>query len=412
MKKNVLFFFTGIAFTITIGMFIASTTEESDDLATDVSTDSHSEVNMDVFYPGTEEIGPNEMRLVALGTGMPTARPKQAASCWLLELGNGDKFLFDVGTGSNERISAMKIPYNYLNKVFLSHLHTDHFGDLDALYISGALAGRQKPPEVWGPSGETKERGTAYAIEHINKALTWDVDGRAGLTDPRGYHLIAHEFDYRKVNAIVYQENGVTIRSIPAIHSLDGPVSFIVEWNGFKFVFGGDTFPNKWFAEHAKNADLAIHECFITVPAMVDKFKFTPQSALAVGTQIHTAPEAFGKMMSIIEPRMAVAYHFFNDYDTQPDINQRVRSTYDGPLSLSTDYMVWNITKDDIKVRMAAIDEDIWPPSATEKPQLPDPNIRIPYSDFINNGRYDMKDVIQPVYDEMNKKYNMNEKQE
>jgi ribonuclease Z len=39
------------------------------------------------------------MRVVALGTGMPSARPKQAAACWLVELGNGDKFLFDLGSG-------------------------------------------------------------------------------------------------------------------------------------------------------------------------------------------------------------------------------------------------------------------------------------------------------------------------
>ena len=61
----------------------------------------------DFYAPNTEDLGPNEMRLIACGTGMPTARPKQAASCWLLELGNGDKFLFDVGTGSNERIAGI-----------------------------------------------------------------------------------------------------------------------------------------------------------------------------------------------------------------------------------------------------------------------------------------------------------------
>jgi ribonuclease Z len=366
----------------------------------------------DFYSPNSEDLAPDEMRLIACGTGMPTARPKQAASCWLLELGNGDKFIFDVGTGSAERIAAMQIPYNFLDKVFLSHLHTDHFGDLDALFVGGALAGRQKPLRVWGPSGETPERGTKYAIEHLRKALTWDLDGRKGLTDPRGYHIEANEFDYTAVNEIVYQENGVTIRSIPAIHALDGPVSFIVEWNGLKFVFGGDTYPNKWFAKYATGADLAIHECFISVPDMIDKFKFTPESALAVGTQIHTAPEAFGKMMSIIKPRMAVAYHFFKDFDTTASINDRIRVTYDGPLSLSEDYMVWNITKDDIRVRMAIVDEDVWPPPATDKPQLPDPSIRIPYSDMIASGRYDMRDVIQPTYDEINQQYGTNEKQE
>jgi ribonuclease Z len=366
----------------------------------------------DFYAPNSEELGPNEMRLIACGTGMPTARPKQAASCWLLELGNGDKFIFDIGTGSAERLAALQIPYNYLDKLFLSHLHTDHFGDLDALFVGGALSGRQKPLRVWGPKGDTPERGTAYALDHLYKALTWDLDGRAGITDPRGYvPFEVTEFDYKGINAIVYQENGVTIRTIPAIHALDGPVSFILDWNGLKFVFGGDTYPNKWFAEYAKDADLAIHECFITVSSLVEKFKFTPQGSLDVGTQVHTAPEAYGKMMSIIKPRMAVAYHFFNDFDTAPDIYKRIRTTYDGPLSLSKDYMVWNITKEEIRVRMAVYDEDVWPPEPSEKPQVPDPTLRIPNSDMIANGKYDMKEVIQPIYDETNKKYGLNVKQ-
>jgi len=367
----------------------------------------------DFYAPNSETLAPDEMRLIACGTGMPTSRPKQAAACWLLELGNGDKFIFDVGTGSAERIAAMQIPYNYLDKVFLSHLHTDHFGDLDALFVGGALSGRQKALRVWGPKGDTPERGTKYALDHLYKALTWDLDGRAGITDPRGYvPFDVTEFDYKDVNAIIYEENGVTIRSIPAIHSLDGPVSFILEWNGLKFVYGGDTYPNKWFAEYAQGADVAIHECFVTVPDMITKFKFTPQGALDVATQVHTAPEAFGKMMSIIKPRMAVAYHFFNDFDTTPDIDKRVRTTYDGPLSLSTDYMVWNITKDNIRVRMAVVDEDVWPPQPSAAPQVPDPSLRIPFSDMISEGKYDMKDVIQPIYDEINEKYGLNEKQE
>jgi ribonuclease Z len=365
----------------------------------------------DFYAPNTEDLDPDEMRLIACGTGMPTARPKQAASCWLLELGNGDKFIFDAGTGSAERIAAMQIPYNYLDKVFLSHLHTDHFGDLDALFVGGALAGRQKPLRVWGPSGETPERGTKYAVERLREALTWDLDGRQGLTDPRGYVLEAHEFDYKGMNAVIYEENGVTIRSFPAIHSLDGPVSFGLEWNGLKFVFGGDTYPNIWYEEYAKDADVAIHECFIPVEDMINKFKFSPQSALAVGTQIHTSPAAFGKMMSLIEPRLAVAYHFFNDYDTVNGIHDGIRQTYDGALSLSEDYMVWNITKDEIRVRMAIVDEDVWPPPATMKPQVPDKSTRVPYSDLIMSGKYDMKAIDQPTYDAINKKYGTNETQ-
>jgi hypothetical protein len=82
---------------------------------------------------------------------------------------------------------------------------------------------------------------------------------------------------------------------------------------------------------------------------MVDKFGFSVSTALEVGTQIHTAPPAFGKVMSLVKPRMAVAYHFFNDPDTAPKILEGVRATYDGSSTLAEDYMVWNVTKDEIQ---------------------------------------------------------------
>ena len=73
--------------------------------------------------------------------------------------------------------------------------------------------------------------GTKYAIEQWMKALTWDIEGRAGRLPASGGQVIVHEFDYKGENEIVYQKNGVTIRSWPAIHALDGPVSYSLEWN-------------------------------------------------------------------------------------------------------------------------------------------------------------------------------------
>ena len=281
----------------------------------------------DTYYPNTEDLAPDEMRVIACGTGMPTTRAAQAAACFLVELGNGDKFLFDIGSGSAERISSLQIPYNYLNKVFIGHLHTDHFGSLHDLFIGGALMGRNVPLYVWGPSGATPELGTAYALDRMQEMLTWDLAGRVGIVDFRGYQMVVNEFDYKAENAVIYDENGVKIRSFPAIHSIDGSVSFSLEWNDLKFVFSSDTYPNKWFIEYAKDADIAIHECFIAVPDLVKKMRFTPESALLVGTQVHTAPEAFGKVMSEIKPRIAIAYHFFNDFDTSSQVYDRIRKT-------------------------------------------------------------------------------------
>lgn len=364
----------------------------------------------DPYFPATEDLAPDEMRIVALGTGMPTHRPAQAAACFLVELGNGDKFLFDIGSGSAERIAAMQIPYDYLNKIFIGHLHGDHFGDLGALYVGGMISGRHLPLRIWGPSGPVPELGTAYAIKKMEEMYTWDIAGRRGMTDTRGFELEVHEFDYTAINAVIYEENGVTIRSWPAIHAIDGPVSFSLEWNGLKFVFSSDTYPNTWFEEYAKNADIAIHECFIAVPDLVKKMGFTPEAALLVGTQIHTAPEAFGKVMSTIKPRHAIAYHFFKDFDTTPQVFERIRRTYDGPLSLAEDYMVWNVTKDEIRERMAVIEEHVWSPPLASPAILPDMNDRkelgkklgweLGYSDLIMSGKADYRDVIEPIYKE------------
>jgi ribonuclease Z len=343
-----------------------------------------------VYYPGTEALSKDEIRLIACGTGLPAARRDQAATCFLAEIGNGDKFLFDVGTGSMTNVAALMIPYDFLTKVFLTHLHTDHWGDLTTLWAGGWTAGRTTPLKVWGPKGQTREMGTAYAIDHFIKAFNWDAATRNFVLSAEPGKITVVEFDYKAVNAVVYQENGVTIRSIPAIHAGDGPVSFILEYAGLKVVIGGDTFPNKWYIKYAVGADLAIHETFLVPSDLVRFYGQSPGQALGVGTQIHTSPPAFGKVMSTIKPRHAVGYHFFNEQSTHDDVLAGVRETYDGPLSLAVDNMVWNITKKAIVERMIVSPDQAWGVNGPNKPPAPPKpgTVPDPISDFIKEGRW------------------------
>ncbi len=128
--KVMLAFIGGVA--ATVGLIAALTLSANFQVAEAQAKRSPTKAlpELDVYYPGTEDLARDGMRVVALGTGMPSARPKQAAACWLVELGNGDKFLFDIGSGCHERLAAQKIPYDYLDKVFIGHLHVDHMGDL------------------------------------------------------------------------------------------------------------------------------------------------------------------------------------------------------------------------------------------------------------------------------------------
>ena len=362
-----------------------------------------------VYYPGTEKLGKNEIRLFACGTGLPAARRSQAATCWLLETGNGDKFLFDIGTGSMVNVAALMIPYDFLDKVFLTHLHTDHWGDLSTLWAGGWTAGRTGPLKIWGPSGQTKEMGTQYAVEHFLKSFNWDATTRNFVLSPKPGEITVKEFDYKAVNAEVYNKNGVTIRSIPAIHAGDGPVSFILEYAGLKIVIGGDTFPNKWYIKHAKNADIAIHEVFLEPETLVKLYGQSPQQALGVGTVIHTSPQAFGKVMSTVKPRHAIGYHFFNDENTRYSVYDGVRATYEGPLSLATDNMVWNITKDNINVRMTVSPDAAWSVAGPTRPPKPPARGTVPnpVSKYINDGRWNVEDAQGPMIKEFKKEHGM-----
>ena len=153
-----------------------------------------------VYYPGTEVLAEDEVRVVACGTGMPDQRRGQASACFLFEFGNGEKLIFDIGSGSMRNLNSLMIPAEFLTKVFISHLHTDHWADLNSLWAGGWTSGRPVPLEVLGPSGQTPEMGTAYAIDGFLRAFNWDYQTRAYKITPIPGKITVHEFELPKEN--------------------------------------------------------------------------------------------------------------------------------------------------------------------------------------------------------------------
>ena len=70
--------------------------------------------------------------------------------------------------------------------------------------------------------------------------------------------------------------------------------------------------------------------------------------------------------MSAVKPRMAVAYHTVLLPEIQQGMLEGIRETYDGPLNIATDLMVWNVTKDNIIMREASFPDRVTPPPTTE----------------------------------------------
>jgi len=317
------------------------------------------------YFPNTELLGADEMRITALGTGMPNQTKRSVSIAYLIELGNGDKFLFDIGLGSMGNLFSLRPDFSKIDKVFASHLHVDHVGDFMGLHVGSWLSGRYTPLHIYGPTGSTPELGTKAFVDGMKTAYAWDIATRTGALPDAGGQIVVHEFDFKSEDKIIYEENGVTIRSWPAIHSLDGAVSYSLVWNGLKYVFGGDTYPNKWYIKYAQNADVATHEAFLPPKILAKYFGWDLAQATYVSTRIHTEPQAFGKVMSHVKPRLAVGYHSVQSPENNAAIMDGVRKTYDGPLALARDLMVINVTKENIKVRMAVVDDYVLPSDVT-----------------------------------------------
>jgi ribonuclease Z len=318
-----------------------------------------------MYAPNTEKLGPKEMRVTALGTGMPNViTGRQKASGWYVELGNGEKLLFDLGSGTMENLAKLRPDWSKVDKVFASHLHSDHVGGFAELYIGGWMNGRYTPLHFYGPSGSEPRLGSKAFVENQVKSWAWDIEGRRTGFPINGGKVIAHEFDFRN-EGVIYEKNGVKISSFPAIHILDGSVSFRLDWNGRSFVFGGDSYPNKWFIKYAKGAELVVHECFFTPQTLGMLLGTPPAQAIFITSYIHTPPTAFGKIMSTVKPRHAIGYHFWTWHDVYAETLEAVRKTYDGPLTLASDMMVWNVTDQQVVVREAFVDENAAPTGTT-----------------------------------------------
>ena len=321
------------------------------------------------YYPG-EVLAADEIRVSVMGSGWGNAvRRRQAACSLFIELGNGDSYVWDLGLGSMINYNTMQVPYSRMTKVFLTHLHADHTTDVVPLYCFGPAVDRYTPLRIWGPSGDRPDLGVKYMMETGLKAYTnWHtrsfmtvVPGSSETTG--GYGLDVTELDYRKSGGIAYQENGVTIKHWPALHTINGAIGYRLEWNGMSVVWSGDSNPSHFFVENNKQgADLMFHET-APIPARMVETGIPKQLAAAIVNSSHTSPRALGKIFALTKPNLGVTIHSAVDPQEVSTYLDEVRVHWKGEYQLvAEDLMVFNISKGKktITVRQAAVNDRAW----------------------------------------------------
>jgi len=315
-----------------------------------------------VLEPGAEDLAPDEVRVTILGSGDPFVRPAQASASVLIEVGNEDRdlFFFDLGSGALKNFDGLRLPVTATTKVFLTHLHADHVGDMATLVFSLAKAGRRDPVEVWGPASSNPALGTASYMEHLQAAHAWDMESLCGHPGQSGARAITTEVPYDR-SAVVYERGGVTITSFPVLHIQDGSVGYRLDYAGRSVVFSGDTRPCRTLVDAARGVDLLIHETFPSVDVYAAKAQIPPAFAEVIVNGVHTSPTMAGTVFSLTRARMSAMWHLSVDHETVGAAMRDLRTRYDGPVTIAQDLTVFTLTPEAVLTRQATVDPTAWP---------------------------------------------------
>jgi ribonuclease Z len=324
------------------------------------------------WFPNTEAVQPNEMRIHFMGTA-PMIRPGQMnTSIWVM-LGNGDNFAFDLGEGSVANYVASGIALNEIKKVFLTHLHVDHYGALPYVWMFGTWAGGwHQRLRVWGPSGATEEYGLNTMIEGMKMMTGWHRDAFSVFPVGVGWDIESNQFDFKDNGGVIYNENGVKITHWERSHAKDGASAYRLDWNGLCFVWTGDGRPSELDEKYAKGCDVYVTELQQEVVEINSGIQGVPPFLARYTIDTHHTPGyASGYLANKVQPRLFMTTHMSYDPYVAEETVAEVREHWKGPYHFGApDGIVVNVTKDQIWVR-----EGI----------LPDfPNSKAPQQDFSN----------------------------
>lgn len=370
-----------------------------------------------------EPVGQHEMRITFMGTSVIERRAQQRSSVFV-ELGNGECFVFDCGSGVVSNYVAMGVPWSKMSKVFLTHLHGDHTSDLTHVYCFGPQGDRKFPLYVWGPakSGipnpsydpsnpsepEYFDDGTIEFCKHFREMNRWHTESQSFVptrfltADGDGYDIFATELDWRRgeatstwasnadivnpsesnANWTAYQRNGVRVSYFPVVHDRNGSIGYRLDWldEGLSMIFTGDTKPS-WRLVHEAAAgerplDVLVSEVVVDPEVWVTRQSGLTEAdgaryiggvknAQAVQENSHTPQKALGYILRQLQdshraPRLTVPTHFQAADDTITAALADIRSWYGGPVTFAADLMVVRATKASVEPYRAVVSDYSW----------------------------------------------------
>lgn len=287
-----------------------------------------------------------QTHVVMLGTGTPVLLGDRAGQAILVVV-DKNFYLFDSGPGYLRNLKSVAnknfMPkdvlfdnnsiYGALNKVFITHLDSDHVLGLPELLLRPWVLGKDKALKVVGP------KGTKKMVDGILKAYSEDIDHRLYGTQPaneNGYKANVMEISD---NQIVHQDEKVIVKSFKVPHGSwpDGmSFGYRVETPDKVIVISGDTRFSEKLYPHFKGANILIHEvmseaAIARMPEMWQKYMY----------HAHTSTKQLAKIANEIKPDLLILNHALFFGKTRKQLTDELEKDYKGKYILAEDMDIY-----------------------------------------------------------------------
>jgi ribonuclease Z len=228
---------------------------------------------------------PDGLHVGLCGTGSPLPDAKRAGPCTFVRAGKR-LFLVDVGGGAVRRLGEMHVQLGQVERIFLTHFHSDHIDGLgEAMLMRWTGSGQSNPIPVHAGLGVDQ------VVEGFNSAYALDAGYRVQhhgpkTVPPAGRGGIAMPFTLADgaETAVIFEEGGVRVTAIKVRHDPVTPAfGYRIDYAGRSVVISGDTAKAEQLARACNGCDLMVHEALN--PQMVrrieDQMKTTGNARLA-----------------------------------------------------------------------------------------------------------------------------------
>ena len=160
---------------------------------------------------------PDGLHAAFCGTGSPMPDPDRAGPC-LAVIAGKRLLIVDAGEGAARNLQLMGLPPGRVERVLLTHFHSDHIDGLGALALQrwvGSSATAQLP--LLGPVGVGQIAAGFNAVYQPDSTYRVAHHGEA-VVPPSGFGLSPRAFAVPETTAVISDDGGLKVTAIRVDH--------------------------------------------------------------------------------------------------------------------------------------------------------------------------------------------------